>query len=62
MEIDAKLQEIEMLSARKPLTPKNKIRMIALFKGLTAGGPSLCDELLEDRRRERERELAEEGW
>ena len=62
MDMDAKLQEIEMLAARKPLTLEEKIRMIDLFKGLTARGPSMCDELLEDRRRERERELAEEGW
>ena len=51
-----------MLAARKPLTFEDKLRMIALFRGLTVGGPSMCDALLEDRRRERERELAEEGW
>ncbi len=30
--------------------------------GITAGGPSGTDMLLEDRRLERERELREEGW
>ncbi|MGA2084723.1 MAG: hypothetical protein ABSG60_04300 [Terracidiphilus sp.] len=37
-------------------------RLIEKLCVLTAGGPSMCDELLEERRRERERELAEEGW
>jgi hypothetical protein len=37
-------------------------RLIEDVCGSTADGPSMCDELLEDRRRERERELAEEGW
>ncbi|MGA2250555.1 AbrB/MazE/SpoVT family DNA-binding domain-containing protein [Terracidiphilus sp.] len=32
------------------------------LRGITAGGPSMTDELLEDRRLERERELREEGW
>jgi len=36
--------------------------MIDLVMGLTAGGPSGCDLLLEDRRHERERELVEDGW
>ena len=62
MDMDAKLREMEMLAARRPLTFEDRIPMIGLFRGLTAGGPSGCDELLEDRRRERERELAKEGW
>jgi AbrB family looped-hinge helix DNA binding protein len=39
-----------------------KLRLIKELRGYTAGGPSMTDALLEDRRRERERELAEEGW
>jgi AbrB family looped-hinge helix DNA binding protein len=46
----------------KPETLTAKLAMIKKMRGFTAGGPSLCDELLEDRRRERERELREEGW
>jgi AbrB family looped-hinge helix DNA binding protein len=47
------------------LDPQNleaKMRRIKSMRGITAGGPPVCDELLEDRRRERERELREEGW
>jgi len=46
----------------KPETLAAKLAMIKKMRGITAGGPSLCDELLEERRRERERELREEGW
>ncbi|MGH9598436.1 MAG: AbrB/MazE/SpoVT family DNA-binding domain-containing protein [Terracidiphilus sp.] len=46
----------------RPETLAAKLAMIKKMRGITAGGPSLCDELLEDRRRERERELREEGW
>jgi len=46
----------------KPETLIAKLAMIKKMRGITAGGPSLCDELLEDRRRERERELREEDW
>jgi len=46
----------------KPETLAAKLEMIKKMRGITAGGPSMCDELLEDRRRERERELREEGW
>jgi AbrB family looped-hinge helix DNA binding protein len=46
----------------KPETLTAKLAMIKKMRGITAGGPSLCDELLEDRRLERERELGEEGW
>ena len=46
----------------RPETLAAKLAMIKKMRGITAGGPSLCDELLEDRRLERERELREEGW
>lgn len=46
----------------RPETLVAKLAMIKKMRGIAAGGPSLCDELLEDRRRERERELREEGW
>ena len=46
----------------KPETLSAKLALIRGMRGLTAGGPSMCDDLLEDRRRERERELREEGW
>jgi len=46
----------------KPETLTAKLATIRKLRGITAGGPSLCDELLEDRRQERERELREEGW
>ena len=39
-----------------------KLRLIKELRGITAGGPSMTDALLEERRIERERELAEEGW
>jgi AbrB family looped-hinge helix DNA binding protein len=46
----------------RPETLASKLAMIKKMRGIAAGGPSLCDELLGDRRRERERELKEEGW
>jgi AbrB family looped-hinge helix DNA binding protein len=46
----------------KPETLTAKLATIKKMRGITAGGPSLCDELLDDRRREREREMREEGW
>jgi len=39
-----------------------KQRRVEHMRGCTAGRGSGTDLLLEDRRRERERELAEEGW
>jgi AbrB family looped-hinge helix DNA binding protein len=39
-----------------------KLRRIDEMRGCTAGHGSGTELLLEDRRRERERELAEEGW
>jgi hypothetical protein len=62
MDMDEKIHEIEMLAAREQLTLEEKLRLIKALRGLTAGGPSMRDELLEDRRLERKRELAEEGW
>jgi len=46
----------------RPETLAAKLAMIKEMRGITAGGPSMCDELIEDRRRERARELSEEGW
>jgi bifunctional DNA-binding transcriptional regulator/antitoxin component of YhaV-PrlF toxin-antitoxin module len=46
----------------KPDTLKARLRMIEAMRGITKGGPSMTDALLEERRRERERELREEGW
>lgn len=46
----------------EPDTMAAKLRLVDELCGTTAGGPSMTDMLLEDRRLERERELAEEGW
>ena len=46
----------------EPETLAMKLRLIDELQGLTAGGPSMTDELLKDRRREREIELAKDGW
>jgi AbrB family looped-hinge helix DNA binding protein len=46
----------------EPETLAAKLRLIDELQGLTAGGPSMTDELLKDRRRERESELAKDGW
>ncbi|HVZ83538.1 MAG TPA: AbrB/MazE/SpoVT family DNA-binding domain-containing protein [Terracidiphilus sp.] len=46
----------------EPETLRAKLETIAKMRGITAGGPSMTDALLEDRRRERARELAEDGW
>ncbi|MGA3033626.1 MAG: AbrB/MazE/SpoVT family DNA-binding domain-containing protein [Terracidiphilus sp.] len=46
----------------KPQSLEAELRRIKAMRGYTAGGPSGTDILLEDRRRERERELREEGW
>ena len=45
-----------------PQSFEAKIRRIKALRGCTKGGPSGTEILLEDRRRERERELREEGW
>jgi AbrB family looped-hinge helix DNA binding protein len=46
----------------EPQTLAAKLRILKQLRGYTAGGPSMCDMLLEDRRREREIELAKDGW
>jgi len=46
----------------EPETLAAKLRLIKEMRGCTAGLPSGTDMLLEDRRLERARELAEEGW
>jgi AbrB family looped-hinge helix DNA binding protein len=46
----------------EPYSLAAKLRRIDELQGLTAGGPSMTDELLKDRRREREMELAKDGW
>lgn len=46
----------------EPQTLAAKLRIIDELCGLTAGGPSMTDMLLEDRRREREMELAKDGF
>ncbi|MGA2048380.1 MAG: hypothetical protein ABSG96_11845 [Terracidiphilus sp.] len=50
------------LSARKQLTIEEKLRLIDELQGITKGYPSGTEMLLEDRRLERERELAKDGW
>jgi AbrB family looped-hinge helix DNA binding protein len=45
-----------------PQSISAKLRRIQQMRGLTKGGPSMTDALLEDRRLERDRELDEEGW
>jgi hypothetical protein len=56
------IQTEEGPGARKPLFPEEKQRLIDQLRGSTAGYSSGTDILLEERRRERERELAKEGW
>lgn len=46
----------------EPETLQFKLNRIREMRGITAGGPSGTDLLLEERRLERERELREEGW
>ncbi|HZB89163.1 MAG TPA: AbrB/MazE/SpoVT family DNA-binding domain-containing protein [Terracidiphilus sp.] len=46
----------------EPETRKAKLELVRKMCGITAGGPSMTDALLEERRLERERELREEGW
>jgi AbrB family looped-hinge helix DNA binding protein len=58
--VSIRLEGVELIL--KPEPPAAKLALIRELQGITAGGPSMCDELLEDRRRERERELREEGW
>jgi AbrB family looped-hinge helix DNA binding protein len=46
----------------EPQTLAAKLRLIDELQGITAGGPSMTDSLLAERRREREVELAKDGW
>jgi len=46
----------------RPDTLEAKLRVIDELCGITAGGPSMTDDLLEDRRRERALELAKDGF
>jgi AbrB family looped-hinge helix DNA binding protein len=46
----------------EPITRAAKRRLIKELRGCSAGGPSGTDMLLEDRRRERELELAKDGF
>jgi AbrB family looped-hinge helix DNA binding protein len=46
----------------RPETLAAKLSMIKKMRGCTAGFPSGSDMLLEDRRLERERELAKDGY
>lgn len=46
----------------EPETLAAKLRLIEAMRGCTAGTGSGTEMLLEERRRERERELREEGW
>jgi hypothetical protein len=39
-----------------------KLRVSEILDRRDPSSPSLCDELIADRRRERQRELEEEGW
>jgi AbrB family looped-hinge helix DNA binding protein len=45
-----------------PQTMAAKLRKIREMRGCTRGLPSGTELLLEDRQRERERELTEDGW
>jgi AbrB family looped-hinge helix DNA binding protein len=46
----------------EPETVALKLQKLRELRGMTAGGPSMADALIEERRLERERELREEGW
>lgn len=58
--IAARLEGGRLILDPESLTAK--LRRIEQMRGITAGGPSGTEILLEDRRLERERELREEGW
>jgi len=56
---------VELEGGRVVLDPETldaKLRKLRAMRGVTAGGPSGTDLLIEERRLERERELREEGW
>jgi AbrB family looped-hinge helix DNA binding protein len=46
----------------EPQTLTAKLRIIDELCGLTAGGPSMTDMLLEERRRDRAMEWEKDGW
>jgi AbrB family looped-hinge helix DNA binding protein len=46
----------------EPQTLAAKLRILKELRGCMAGGPSMTDMLLEQRRQEREAELAKDGW
>ncbi|MGA3080293.1 MAG: AbrB/MazE/SpoVT family DNA-binding domain-containing protein [Terracidiphilus sp.] len=46
----------------EPDTLAAKLRILKELRGCLAGGPSMTDLLLEERRQERERELAKDGF
>jgi len=46
----------------EPETLTAKLRILKELRGCMAGGPSMTDMLLEQRRQERETELAKDGW
>ena len=62
MGYDAKTRADEGPAIRRPLSLEEQLRLIEDLRGSTAGGPSMCAALLENRRLEPERELAKEGW
>jgi AbrB family looped-hinge helix DNA binding protein len=57
--IAIRIQGDELILA--PQTLASKLRILKELRGCTAGLPSGCDMLLEDRRREREMELTKYG-
>ena len=46
----------------EPETLAAKLRALKELRGMTAGGPSMTDDLIEERRRDQAREIEEEGW
>jgi AbrB family looped-hinge helix DNA binding protein len=46
----------------EPQTLSAKLRIIDELCGLTAGGPSMTDMLIEERHQERAMELEKDGW
>jgi AbrB family looped-hinge helix DNA binding protein len=56
---------VHVEGSRLVLDPESnaaRLRLIDELQGLTSGGPSMTDALLAERRREREIELAKDGW
>jgi AbrB family looped-hinge helix DNA binding protein len=46
----------------EPETLASKVLILKELRGCMAGGPSLTDMLLEERRQERAMEIAKDGW